>query len=648
MRMGRLICWLAVCTVMTVLSVVAMRAAIDGPWASAEALGDVAVSFDGAVRVYGKADGLQIGVDLAVPGTNGGLAFDNPLNLLVANTTNNRLVKLLPAPPHVTSPLATVATQPAPRSIAFAGDGTIYVASAGSPATVRRIPATGICPEGGCKQFTVPTDSTACIGIDLAPDQTTLYYVSGGRKVRTVTGADTVTGDASAAALSPDLQGPGTACGIRLLPPVDARCATEPSPECLSTPAAPFPTAKVGGMLIADARDIKRLNSLGALVETFNAGTGTASQKNWVDIALDPNRRDFWGVDAGFWRLARFRIAGANPMLIDLASAPRGVAVNGELRAAQTIRIVDLTANIAGTATFLEGTPSQHSWSGKLPIAASFAVQAIEVTYDPSGSTSKPCVPSLNIRCRLQEFDSAAGNPVPKTYSRGRSVFYREILRAPLSNPDATFEVGIFFPGPTDLSAGTACVVGGTPPAGTALLRDPWPHEVFTFDGTLVFYGGDDGGLVRTKVNDTIVVNRADPTYYMQLIKPTLGTVGQIGSALQIAIEVRDPRPAAACATVSGLNESLILSVTDITPGEDKGKPLGDSENIFGMLDANGLTWASTANQYRTNLLLDSKFKANHKYRLCVDSPAGQTTNGEPAAGEVCTDIIAKVGSSKK
>ncbi len=66
------------------------------------------------------------------------------------------------------------------------------------------------------------------------------------------------------------------------------------------------------------------------------------------------------------------------------------------------------------------------------------------------------------------------------------------------------------------------------------------------------------------------------------------------------------------------------------------------------MLDANGLTWASTANQYRTNLLLDSKFKANHTYRLCVDAPAGQTTNGEPAAGEVCTDIIAKVGSSKK
>ena len=81
--------------------------------------------------------------------------------------------------------------------------------------------------------------------------------------------------------------------------------------------------------------------------------------------------------------------------------------------------------------------------------------------------------------------------------------------------------------------------------------------------------------------------------------------------------------------------------------GPDKGKPLGDSENIFGVLSSNGLTWASTANQYRTNLDLDSKFKKDHKYRLCVASPAGQVGNTGlelPDAGEVCTDIIVKVG----
>jgi len=635
---------------------VTIRASVNG-WATEDALGDVAVSFDGTVRTYGNADGLQKGSDLTVPGTtSGGLTFDNELNLLVANTSNNQLAKFSEDSAHG---LSTITTQTAPGSVVIAGDGTIYVASAGSPATVRRMTATGSCPAGGC-QFTVPTDSTACIGIDLAPDQTTLYYVSGGRTVRTVANANTATNSATATTLSPTLPNPGTACGLRLLAPVDARCATDPQAECLSTPAAPFPTPMVGGMLIADKRNIKRLNSANAVAETFNAGSEGDSQKNWIDVALDPNRQDFWGVDAAFSRLAKFRIksASSNPMLpIALAGVPRGVAVNGELRAAQTIRLVNLTSNVAGTATFLAGTSSQHSWTGKLPVAASFAIQTMEVTYKANGVVTPVCAPSLDIRCRLQNFDSStAGNPRPKTYSRGRSVFYREIVRGPnfldpLAPPPPQIEVGVFFPGPTDQSAGTACVVGGTPPSGSALLRDPWPHDRFSFDGTLAFYGGDDGGIVRTRVNDTIVVNRADPKYYMQLIKPTLGTIAQIGSAMQVAIEVRDPSTAAACSTVSGLNQSLILSVTDITPGPAKGKPLGDSDNIFGALSANGLTWASTANQYRTNLDVDSRFIKDHTYRVCVDAPAGQVgdTGLElPAAGEVCTDITVKVGSTKK
>ena len=56
-----------------------------------------------------------------------------------------------------------------------------------------------------------------------------------------------------------------------------------------------------------------------------------------------------------------------------------------------------------------------------------------------------------------------------------------------------------------------------------------------------------------------------------------------------------------------------------------------------------GCTWASAANQYRTNLDLTAPlFTVNHTYRLCVDSPAGQTADGMPAAGEVCTDVIVK------
>ena len=256
--------------------------------------------------------------------------------------------------------------------------------------------------------------------------------------------------------------------------------------------------------------------------------------------------------------LAKFHMGGANPMLpISLTSAPRGIAINGELRAAQTIRIVDLSANVRGTATFLEGTPSQNSWRGTMPIATFFGIQTMEVCYNAQGEPAATlCVPSLDVRSRLVNFDTSARQCRSQTYSRGRSVLYREILRAPLTDPDApTSKSASSSRVPTDLSAGTACVVGGTPPRGSALLRDPWPHDVFSFDGTLAFYGGDDGGIMRTRVNDTIVVNRGDPKYYMQIVKPSNLTVGQIGSALPITVSVSDPSLTAACGPVSGLNE---------------------------------------------------------------------------------------------
>ena len=154
--------------------------------------------------------------DPGVAGTNGGLAFDNSLNLLVTNSMplTNRPALIaaelpLAMPPAYLTPSSL--RSPVRSDCDCRRRHHLCGRVLGSPRPVRRIPATGICPAGGCKQFTVATDSTACIGIDLAPDQTTLYYVSGGRKVRTVTGADAVTGDASAApALSPisRVQGP--------------------------------------------------------------------------------------------------------------------------------------------------------------------------------------------------------------------------------------------------------------------------------------------------------------------------------------------------------------------------------------------------------------------------------------------------------
>ena len=100
----------------------------------------------------------------------------------------------------------------------------------------------------------------------------------------------------------------------------------------------------IGGMLIADARSIKQLNSANVVVWQSTSDV----QNNWVDLALDPNTFDFWAVDAGsVWRLARYRLGGTNQLFLSLGGTvpPRGVAVNGELRAAQTIRLLNISSN---------------------------------------------------------------------------------------------------------------------------------------------------------------------------------------------------------------------------------------------------------------------------------------------------------------
>ena len=51
--------WLIVAVMGVTLGVVSLRALDNGPWATADALGDVVVSFDDTVRVYDNATGAE-------------------------------------------------------------------------------------------------------------------------------------------------------------------------------------------------------------------------------------------------------------------------------------------------------------------------------------------------------------------------------------------------------------------------------------------------------------------------------------------------------------------------------------------------------------------------------------------------------------
>ena len=505
------ICWLALLVVVGLVSTVALRAAYSGGtggadarWASPEALGDVVISFDGVVRFYDNAGNSR--GDISVSGSNRGLAFDGALNLFVANTngTVSSIQKLPEQTPQ--TPALPIPTQANPQSIVFAGNGDYFVASrvSATQALIRRFGAVST-------DYTVIVDATGtCIGVDLDADQKTLNIVDGA----TGSGVSRVIRrlDVSAGTALPSITLPSdnkaAACAIRTLPP--ARGSNLPT----------------GGYLVADKDNIKRVGAAGGQVgQAFVAGLSSPTDDNWTDVELDPNTFDFWGLNAGEFLAARFKLAsppsGVQSISVSAFGVPRGLTVNGSLRAAQTIRLLNVTPNTRSTTTpsFYAGTDYAHAWQIKpettnTNATAYLAVQAVDATSNgaslpqdfPSGPESI-CPVSLDVDCRINAFFSPA---TAIGYSRRRALFYMVTELQPQFLADAQPPVPLLIslywsaadttPGP-----GAPCVPGGTTQPAVAVLRDPYPHtatlapfppgySAFIEDNTILFSSGDGTG----------------------------------------------------------------------------------------------------------------------------------------------------------
>ena len=673
--MRREICWLAVCVFVAAIAAVPLLALVNGRWASEAALGDVVISYDNVVRFYDNATGDEkdsnpstpLVIDgISVPGNNFGIAFDGGLNLFVTNKTGTTSsVRRVSEETHQL--LSPFTTQADPRSIVFAGNGDYFVASRTTTATkavIRRYNSVGT-QVGSDFEITVDSSGT-CIGIDLDANQTTLYIVDGAtgsqvtRRVRRLN-----VGSGSQSSLATALPGTaGAACAIRALPPVRG-----------SNPTPGDPTA--GGFLVADKVDIKQLGANGAQIgQGFDAGTTSPSDDNWMDVDLDPNSFDFWGLDPTQLIAAKFRIGSPpnalQPVISNLPTGARGLTVNGALRAAQTIRLLQqVTENNLSITTpaFNFGTDYAHTWQVKPEttedVSAFLSVQAVEGTSDGTpavGETATPandpdgngiCPVSLDLDCRVFEFfrqtpapPLVKPSPPAKKYSRNRAVFYNvtELQQTPVSSSVQllikVMRAVYASPGP-----GAACVPGGPTQPASSILRDKYPHtsstragySVFTEDGTILF-----GSLIKRTFNHYIAVDRQNTLYSAFMVKPTGDQ--NIGSTLQVAVEVRDPTTN--CSVVSGLVESHTLAIAFLDVAALA--IIADSEGVSTGVTTSGLQFVQAAGQYRANVTLTNPpFVVGRTYRACVTAKAENdpdNPSAQRAIGEVCSPNFKVLG----
>ena len=241
-------------------------------------VGDVFVGVgSGQYQVYDNNGVFKETISDGLGGFTTGCSFNPPLTrLYTANFTNGKVVVYDDPSPHpIVQVVDTDATSPGGQSesIAFARNGDYYVGHPDGNDLIQRYDAAGNL----LAILTVAVDQRGTDWIDLAANQTTLFYTSEGRAVLRY---DVIAGQLANFAALP---GAGTAYALRLLPPGDGS----------------------GGLLVADEGDVKRLDASGAVVQTYDV----AGENGWFALNLDPNGTSFWSGDFGTANFYQFNIA---------------------------------------------------------------------------------------------------------------------------------------------------------------------------------------------------------------------------------------------------------------------------------------------------------------------------------------------------
>ena len=236
--------------------------------------GDVfAAVGNGRVAQYDENGAFKDILDTTRGGFTTGMAFDSNDNLYVTNFTDRSISRFnssgtLTESQFVTSPTGANS----PESIVFDADGNFFVGHADGNADVAKYDSAGTLLD----TFRVAIEDRGSDWIDLAADQKTLVYTSEGFEVKRFdTDTKTQLSDFATLADRP-------AFALRLL--------------------------EDGGALVADSVNVKRLDSSGTTIQTYDV----AGNNGFFALNLDPDGSTFWSGDQFTNDLFQFDIASGN------------------------------------------------------------------------------------------------------------------------------------------------------------------------------------------------------------------------------------------------------------------------------------------------------------------------------------------------
>lgn len=255
-------------TLVTIVLLTSVGVAYAVPFQTGDVFAAVA---NGQIQHWRPGVGLQATYNTGQGGFTTGMAFDSSGNLYVTNFDTGTITRF-DSNGNVIAPNPFVTNDPgaANESIVFDAAGNFYVGQAlGSRDIIKRA-ADGTF----LQRYDVAAENLGSDWIDLAADQQTMYYTSEGRLVKRYdVSTDTQLADFAV------LPGSGTAFALRFLGD--------------------------GGLLVADTSDIKRLNALGNVIQTYDV----ASHDAWFALNLDPDGTSFWSGDFVTGQFHQFDIA---------------------------------------------------------------------------------------------------------------------------------------------------------------------------------------------------------------------------------------------------------------------------------------------------------------------------------------------------